>query len=320
MSDKLKIIFAGTPDISKGVLENILHHGFDISLVLTQPDRPSGRGLKLTASPVKQLALERGIEVFQPQSFKNNPDAIQKIRDLQPDIIVVVAYGLILPKELLEIPTIACVNIHVSLLPRWRGAAPIQRAVLAGDSETGVTIMHMDIGLDTGDILLTETIQLDKKETSATLHDKLATIGAIKIIDYLNNPKAFLPVKQSEIGVTYAHKLDKEEASIDWNESAELIERKIRGYNPFPGAFSFLDENVLHKIWSADAIVSKSHSATCGEILVADKGKLLIACGNGSVLQIHELQEAGSKRKTALQYLQNKTDLQGQIFGSKINE
>lgn len=318
MSKKLKIIFAGTPEIAKTVLNNILEHGFDVSLVLTQPDRPSGRGMKLTSSPVKELSLEHGIEVFQPVSFKKEPDAIEKIRAVNADIMIVVAYGLILPKELLAIPRLGCINIHVSLLPKWRGAAPIQRAVLEGDTETGIAIMQMDEGLDTGDILLLEKIEVNAKETSASLHDKLAKVGAEKIIEFLQNPSHYSPQKQSEIGVSYASKLDKEEARINWSESAELIERKIRGYNPFPVAFSFLD-NKLHKIWKA-SIIDESHSKLVGSILKVTHKSLYIACGSGTILSIDEIQEAGSKRKPIEQYLQGKTDLLNKYFTRYENE
>lgn len=317
MSDKLKIVFAGTPEIAKTVLANILAHDFAVELVLTQPDRPAGRGMKLTPSPVKQLALEHGIEVFQPVSFKKDPAALEKIRELQPDIVVVVAYGLIVPQEFLDIPRLGCVNIHVSLLPRHRGAAPIQRAILAGDSETGVTIMQMDAGLDTGDMLLVEKVAITADETSASLHDKLAQVGANKIVEFLANPTSFPALKQSDLGVTYAQKLEKDEARIDWQEDAMTIERKIRGFNPFPGAFSLLDGQ-LHKFWQATVIKGKPHSQPVGSIVNVTKDSLDIACGNGTILAVHEIQEAGSKRKPVAQYLQNKTALIGKIFISEV--
>lgn len=317
MSDKLKIVFAGTPEIAKMVLANILAANFDVRLVLTQPDRPAGRGMKLTPSPVKQLALEHGIEVFQPLSFKKDLSVLQKIREINPDIVVVVAYGLIVPQEFLDIPRLGCVNIHVSLLPYHRGAAPIQRAVLAGDSETGVTIMQMDAGLDTGDMLLVEKVAIANDETSASLHDKLAQIGAAKIVEFLANPTSYPPVKQSESGVTYAHKLEKEEAKINWQEDAAVIERKIRGFNPFPGAYSLLDGQ-LHKFWQASVRVDKNHNQPAGSIIGVSKDAINIACGNGSILEVKEIQEAGSKRKPVTQYLHNKPDLVGKIFMSEV--
>lgn len=318
MNKKLKIIFAGTPEISKIILENIIKNDMDVSLVLTQPDRPAGRGMKLMPSSVKELALQHGIEVFQPTGFRKDPDAINKIRETNADIMVVVAYGLILPKELLSVPRLGCVNIHVSILPRWRGAAPIQRAVLEGDIETGIAIMQMDDGLDTGDVLSLEKIAIDNKETSGSLHNKLAEIGANKIVEFLINYDKFTPQKQSEIGISYAHKLTKDEARINWHESAELIERGVRGYNPFPGAFSFLD-GVLHKIWSAD-VINENHNHVVGTIIKANEKELYIACGNNSVLSVLEIQEAGSKRKTIGQYLQGKTCLMNKVFVRSENE
>ncbi len=315
MNKPLKIVFAGTPEIARMVLNNILAHDFKVDLVLTQPDRPAGRGMKLTPSPVKQLALANGIEVFQPLGFRKDPLALDKIRQLAPDIIVVVAYGLILPQAFLDIPRLGCINIHVSLLPRWRGAAPIQRAVLAGDKVSGVTIMQMDAGLDTGDMLIVESCELTEDETSASLHDKLAQIGADKIIEFLANPQKYLPIKQSDDGVCYAHKLEKEEARIDWSQSAIIIQRNIRGYNPFPGAFSYLD-GVLHKFWVAE-IVNEVSELDSGVICKQNKNSLWIACGNGSILAITEIQEAGSKKKNISQYLQGKPNLVGKRFISE---
>lgn len=313
MSKCLKIVFAGTPEIARLTLENILKHQFNVGLVLTQPDRPAGRGMKLTPSPVKLLALEHEIEVFQPNSFRNNPEALQKIRDFAPDIMVVVAYGLILPAELLSIPRLGCINIHVSLLPRWRGAAPIQRAVLAGDKFSGVTIMQMDEGLDTGAALLTEQIAISDDDTSGSLHDKLAHLGAEKVVEYLANPSHYIPQEQSSDGVSYAAKLSKEEAQINWSEPAALIVRKIRGYNPFPGSYSYLDGQ-LHKFWQAHIVQGIQSEAQSGTITYASNDKLWIVCGDGSVIGINEIQEAGAKRKTSAQYLQGKSDLVGQRF------
>lgn len=319
MDKQLKIIFAGTPDISAQVLTNILANDFQVDLVLTQPDRPAGRGMKLTPSPVKQLALEHGVEVFQPLGFRKDPSNLAKIRELAPDIMIVVAYGIILPQELLDIPRLGCINIHVSLLPRWRGAAPIQRAVLAGDEYSGVTIMQMDAGLDTGAMLLVEKLKLDTKETSASLHDKLAQVGAQKIVEFLNNPSQYLAQTQAEDDVSYAHKLTKEEARIDWHEEASLIERKIRGYNPFPAAYSYLD-GVLHKFWASEVVIEANLAVEhkVGKIIRAQQNQLWIVCGGQTILAIHEIQEAGSKRKITAQYLQNKSDLVGKYFKSEM--
>ncbi|HLX52725.1 MAG TPA: methionyl-tRNA formyltransferase [Aquella sp.] len=300
MQQPLKIIFAGTPEISKITLEKLLAAGFKIDLVLTQMDRPAGRGKKLTMSPVKQLALEHNIEVFQPQSFKNNPLAITKIRELKPDIVVVVAYGLILPQEFLDIPTLGCVNIHVSLLPHLRGAAPIARAIIAGDTESGVTIMQMDAGLDTGAILLQQSVSTHKKETTGSLHDKLANLGANMITHYLNNYKQIKPIPQDNTKATYAHKIDKSEAQIDFNENALTIERKIRGFNPHPGCFTYLDEQRL-LIWEAETIEQTS-KLPVGTIIDYCNDGILVTCGNNSVIKITELQLAGRKRQSAKQF------------------
>ena len=317
MNKALKIIFAGTPEIAKNVLDKLIEYKFQIDLVLTQPDRPAGRGMKLVASPVKALAQLNEIAVFQPLSFRKNPEAIQKIKNIQADIMIVVAYGLILPQELLEIPKLGCINIHVSLLPRWRGAAPIQRAILAGDEKTGVTIMQMDAGLDTGNILLSHEVTISQNETSASLHEKLANIGAEQIIEFLNNYQKIQPGPHSLGGVTYAEKIMKQEGRLNWQERAELIERKIRGYNPFPGVFSFLDGK-MYKFWSASYY---QHDALdlyeYGKVIKIDDDGLHIACADNSILVIKEIQEAGSKRKSINVFLQGKSDLLGKIFSSE---
>lgn len=314
MQQPLKIIFAGTPEISKITLDKLLASGFSIDLVLTQMDRPAGRGKKLTMSPVKQLALEHHIEVFQPLSFKNNPHAIAKIRELKPDIVVVVAYGLILPQEFLDIPALGCVNIHVSLLPHLRGAAPIARAVIAGDTQSGVTIMQMDAGLDTGAILLQQSVAIVAKDSAGSLHDKLANLGANMIVDYLNNYKHIKPIPQDNTLATYAHKIDKSEARIDFNENALIIERKIRGFNPQPGCFTYLDEQRLI-IWEAEAIEQTSN-LTIGSIIDYCHDGILVACGCNSVIKITELQLAGRKRQSAKQFGLGYPDLIGKILYS----
>ncbi|MEN9946006.1 MAG: hypothetical protein RLZZ293_392 [Pseudomonadota bacterium] len=317
MKSNLKIIFAGTPEISTTVLMELINAGYIPELILTQPDRPAGRGMKLSSSPVKQLALENGIEVFQPLSFKRDPSAIEKIRQINPDLIIVVAYGLILPAELLNIPKLGCINIHVSLLPKWRGAAPIQRSLLAGDLQTGVSIMQMDEGLDTGDVLLVSKCPISDQDTSASLHDKLANLGAKTLIQYLANPEKYPAQAQTTQEISYAHKLTKEEANINWHEDIIIIERKIRGYNPFPGAFSFLNGQ-LHKFWQSK-ISNLTTTAANGTIIGITKDSLQIACANGKVIEIVELQEAGSKRKFAMQYLQGKSNLIGKCFTSEVN-
>lgn len=319
MTDKLKIVFAGTPQIAQTVLAKILENDFNVELVLTQPDRPAGRGMKLTPSPVKELALQHNIEVFQPVGFRKDPTAIDKIRQLQPDIMVVVAYGLILPQELLDVPRLGCINIHVSLLPKWRGAAPIQRALLNGDQETGVTIMQMDAGLDTGAALIVAPLKIDDRDTSGTLHDKLAQLGAEKIVEFLSNPQDFPPVMQAAEGVSYAAKIEKSEAEIIWSEPAAVIERKIRGYNPFPGAFTSLNGELV-KIWQAEMVAGEKTSHVGGTIIRADKDKLWVAGGDGGIINILEIQEAGAKRKNTLQFVQGKNELIGNIFTRKVDE
>lgn len=313
---RLKLVFAGTPAIAKTILEDILHNGFKVDLVLTQPDRPANRGKKLTMSQVKELALAQDITVMQPESFKNNPLALSAIAELAPDLIIVVAYGLILPKELLAIPKLGCINVHVSLLPRHRGAAPIQRAILAGDKETGVTLMQMDIGLDTGDILLQEKVTIDSHETAGTLTDKLAAIGSKLTINYLTNYREIKSRQQDINGVTYAHKIDKAEAQINWSDDAATIERKIRGFNPSPGCFSYLEDKLI-KIWAAQIGSTSKSNATPGEIVAVNNDSLGISCGNESMLLVTELQEAGKNRQVAKVYLQSRHGLLGKILVSR---
>lgn len=318
MQQPLKIIFAGTPEISQIVLKKILADGFKIDLVLTRADSPAGRGKKISISPVKETALEHNIEVFQPLSFKKNPEAINKLQELESDIMIVVAYGLILPEEVLSIPRLGCVNIHVSLLPHLRGAAPIQRAILAGDVQSGVTIMQMDKGLDTGPILMQESILVDKYETSGSLHDKLAILGADMIIHYLKNYASITPINQHDAYSSYAPKIEKSEALIDYNEDASLIWRKTRGFNPFPGSFTFLGkQRVL--IWEAE-VANEVTNLACGTIISSSSDGILVACGNNSVLKIKQLQLAGRKRQNAGDFVVGYGDLAGKIFSSSIDE
>lgn len=321
ISKPLKIAFAGTPEIAKIVLEHLLNSGFDVSLVLTQPDRPRGRGNKVSGSPVKQLALARGIDnVLQPVSFKHDAQqSLDVIRALNPDIIIVVAYGLILPLELLTIPRLGCVNIHVSLLPRHRGAAPIARSILAGDRHSGVTIMQMDAGLDTGDVLLQEKVNIEADDTAGTLHDKLAIVGSRLIVDYLNQFEQIVPQPQSDIGISYAHKIEKSEAKIDWSNEAVVIERHIRGFNPIPGCFTYLDDNLV-KIWQAkvvdtDAALSAAvNGVIAGTVIKMGEEGIFVVCGSGTVLLILQLQAAGKNRQLVRDYVIGHGDLLGNIF------
>ena len=292
----MKIVFAGTPEFAARALAALYEAGHDIPLVLTQPDRPAGRGMTLQASPVKQLALSRGSEVFQPLTLKDEA-AQEKLRLLAPDVMVVAAYGLILPQAVLDIPRHGCLNIHASLLPRWRGAAPIHRAILAGDAESGVCIMQMEAGLDTGPVLLSASTPISAQDTSQTLHDKLAVQGAQLIVSALQ--RLPLPaVAQPEAGVTYAAKLDKSEAPLDWRRPAAELDRQIRAFTPFPGTTAVLDGAPL-KVWAA---LPRSESGVPGTVLAADKHGILVACGSGSLL-LTELQKAGGKRLPVAQFL-----------------
>ena len=290
----MKVIFAGTPDFAAAALKAIAAAGFEIPLVLTQPDRPKGRGMQLTASPVKQAALELGLTVAQPEKLRNNAEALQMLKDTGADVMVVAAYGLILPQDVLDTPKHGCLNIHASLLPRWRGAAPIQRAIEAGDAETGVCIMQMDIGLDTGAVVSEHRYAIQPTDTANEVHDALMGLGTEAIVADLQRLQAegrLNAVKQPEEGVTYAQKLSKEEARIDWNESAHIIERKIRAFNPVPAAWVEYQDKPM-KIWRAE-VVAKQGKA--GEVLSCTSNGLLVACGEHA-LNITELQPSGSKR------------------------
>ncbi len=312
LKKRLKIVFAGTPEIARNILIDIIEAGFSVDLILTTPDRPAGRGQKIAFSPVKQFALDCNIPVEQPLSFKKNFDIIEKITNLNPDIIIVIAYGLILPKALLNIPKLGCVNIHVSLLPRWRGAAPIQRAIVAGDKLSGVTLIQMDEGLDTGDVLIKKELLIKDGETSGELSNRLTILGKEIIIEYLQNYNSIKPYKQDNVGVTYAAKIEKKEAKIAWHEPAKIIMRKINGFNPFPGSFSFLDKEFI-KIWRAKA-TELTTSKTEGSIIGIDELGFYVACGENSVLIVTELQESGKKRQFANQYIQGHKDIINKKF------
>ncbi|PQZ71175.1 methionyl-tRNA formyltransferase [Achromobacter sp. MYb9] len=301
----MRLVFAGTPEFARIAFDALRAAGHDIALVMTQPDRPAGRGLKLSPSPVKQAALDAGIPVAQPRSLRLDgryPDEAAEARALleqvAPDVMVVAAYGLILPQWVLDLPRLGCLNIHASLLPRWRGAAPIQRAIEAGDSQTGVTIMQMDQGLDTGDMLLERVVPILGDTNAAQLHDALALAGGEAIVEALAAlaQGGLTPIKQPEAGVIYAAKLDKAEAALDCTQSAELLERRVRAFNPVPGAsirLPGLSDPV--KVWRAQALAS-STSGEPGSVLRADASGIDIATGNG-VLRLLELQKAGGKRQ-----------------------
>lgn len=305
----MRLIFAGTPPFAAAALYALADAGHDVALVLTQPDRPAGRGMKLTPSAVKQAALARGLPVYQPLSLKS-PEAQATLRAVHADVMVVAAYGLILPQVVLDLPRLGCLNIHASLLPRWRGAAPIQRAILAGDAETGITIMQMDAGLDTGSMLSTVTLPIRADDTAASLHDALANAGASAIVEALATLPALVPVAQEEAQATYASKLSKEEAQLDWRQPADCLARAVRAYCPVPGAWTLLEGAPL-KIWSAQAV---SGAGEAGEILRADGDQLVVACGEGA-LALRELQPAGSKRMPVAAYLASRTFAPGTHFG-----
>ncbi|MFC2352568.1 methionyl-tRNA formyltransferase [Eikenella halliae] len=306
-----KIIFAGTPDFAATALRAIAEAGFDIPLVLTQPDRPKGRGMKLQVSPVKETALELGFQVAQPESLKSE-SAQEMLRAAEADVMVVAAYGLLLPQAVLDIPRHGCLNIHASLLPRWRGAAPIQRAIEAGDSETGICIMQMDAGLDTGAVISRHPCPILPNDNAQTLHDKLAEIGARAIVADLQHYSQRNAKPQPEHGITYAHKLSKADAQIDWAQPAEAIERRIRAFNPVPGAWCDYHGKPL-KIWAAQACPV---NGAAGSVLQTDKNGIQVACGSGSLL-IQTLQPAGSARMEAAAFLAGHPVAVGSRFGAE---
>ena len=346
----LRVAFAGTPDFALTALEGVVGSRHAVVGVLTQPDRPKGRGRQLAASPVKLAALERGIPVSQPVTLKTEPDRAD-LASWQPDVLVVVAYGLILPQAALEIPRLGCVNIHASLLPRWRGAAPIQRAILAGDAETGVSIMRMDVGLDTGPVFLERRVAISPQDTGGSLHDRLAAQGAtavVEVLDQLAEERA-ISAPQREDGVTYAAKIDKAEALIDWSKPALEIERKIRAFNPFPIAETRLDGEQL-RIYAAEALDAGDRSAVpsagaravgrrdglpmgagaevasvverggaaasaaeAGRVVELRSDAIIVACGTGR-LALKELQRPG-KKPVAARDLMNTLNLAGRRLG-----
>ena len=317
----MKIIFAGTPEFAAVALAALHDAGFDIPLVLTQPDRPAGRGMQLQASPVKQFALAHDIPVAQPISLRLNgkyPDIAQEAHDLllatPHDVMVVAAYGLILPRSVLDIPRHGCINIHASLLPRWRGAAPIHRAIEAGDAETGVTIMQMEEGLDTGPMLSMESVAIGPEETTGSLHDKLAGLGGRMIVDALRRlGRGDLPATlQPEEGVTYASKISKEEAALDFSLAAEVLARKIRAFNPFPGASASCEGTAI-KIWRAEVVEGASGSVPGRVLSAGGPAGVVVACGAGA-LRLHELQKPGGKRLPASEFVKG-FPLEGRRFG-----
>ncbi len=304
----MRVAFAGTPEFAAVALRALIEARFEVPLVLTQPDRPAGRGLKLHASPVKELAQQHHIPLAQPRSLKADgkfPEdaaaARAALEAARPDVMVVAAYGLILPPWALALPRLGCLNIHASLLPRWRGAAPIHRAIEAGDTQTGITIMQMDAGLDTGDMLRVESLPIAPGDTTAALHDKLAALGGRLIVEALEAAASggLAPRRQPEAGVTYAHKIDKAEARIDWQQPAAQIERRIRAFDPQPGSH-FEHEGELLKVWRAQVV--GGFGGEPGACRIDPRG-FAVACGDGAALDLLELQRPGGRRQPVAAFL-----------------
>jgi len=321
----MRVIFAGTPEFARVALARLLAAGFTVPLVLTQPDRPAGRGMKLQASPVKQCALDHGIAVAQPRSLRLDgkyPEDAAAARDAllaaQADVMVVAAYGLILPQWVLDLPPKGCLNIHASVLPRWRGAAPIHRAIEAGDAETGVTIMQMDAGLDTGDMLLVEKTPIAPTDTTAVLHDRLADLGGRMIVEALELAACggLQPVPQPAEGVTYAHKIEKAESEIDWSLPAHVIGQRIRAFDPFPGASTALQGEAI-KVWNYEIdSCSRLSNERCGQILASGPEGVTVACGEAGALRLTTLQRAGGKRLPVADFLRGFPLPVGQVLGA----
>lgn len=318
----MKVIFAGTPQFARAALQALLAAGHDIALVLTQPDRPAGRGLKLQASPVKQEALQHGIAVCQPRSLRldgkypeDAETAQQAIAAAQADVMVVAAYGLILPQWVLDAPRLGCLNIHASLLPRWRGAAPIHRAIEAGDRETGITIMQMDAGLDTGEMLLKQAIGIDPNDTTGSLHDKLSAIGGQLVVQALAQLGTLPRVAQPAEGITYAGKIDKREAAIDWLQSAQTIVRRIHAFNPAPGASALLLGETI-KVWAAQVSAELPPPGSVSGSIHALTTEFIGVVAMNSIVNITEVQRPGGKRLPVSDFLRGCALQPGMVLGA----
>ncbi|MEW9797877.1 methionyl-tRNA formyltransferase [Alteromonas sp. CYL-A6] len=305
MTSPLRIIFAGTPDFAASHLQALIDADCQVIAAYTQPDRPAGRGKKLTPSPVKVLAEQHNIPVMQPPSLKDK-DAQAALANFDADLMIVVAYGLLLPKAVLDSPRYGCINVHGSVLPRWRGAAPIQRAIWAGDKETGVTIMQMDEGLDTGPMLSVATLAIGETDTSASLYDKLAELGPKALVDAVHSIPGLTPVPQDDHLATYAKKLSKQEAQIDWSMNAEQLERNVRAFNPWPMAWFIANDNNI-KVWEA-GIADLTTTATPGTILTADKQGICVATGDGKAIRLTRLQIPGKKALPVADVLNARAD------------
>ena len=305
------LFFAGTSEFSAIILKKLIAENFNIGAVYCQPDRPNGRGLKLNPCAVKKVAVENHLALFQPVNFKNESDSEilkENIIKTQAEILIVAAYGLILPESVLNLFPYGALNIHASLLPRWRGAAPIQRAILAGDVDTGISIMQMNAGLDTGDVLLQKSIPILNSDNAAIVHDKLSHLGADLIIQSLKNFESLRAHPQNNQNATYAQKILKNEAQINWNDSSENIHRKIRAFNPNPGAFTFY-QNALFKIWQANISDEKFENKNPGEVIKISDKKFAVVCGDKNALILEEIQKAGGKKMNATPFFLNQKEL-----------
>ncbi|MCK5001410.1 MAG: methionyl-tRNA formyltransferase [Gammaproteobacteria bacterium] len=318
MPESIRIIYAGTPDFAVAPLEALIAAGYDVVAVYTQPDRPAGRGREPRPSPVKQKAVEHRIPVFQPESLKSEVDQ-KALRELKPDLMVVTAYGLLLPQAVLDIPRLGCINVHASLLPRWRGAAPIQRAILAGDDKTGITIMQMDKGLDTGDMLAMQKCEIKIDDTGSSLHDRLMAMGAETLLNMLPDFIAgeITPQKQDDALANYASKLSKQEAEIDWSLSATQIHYSVRAFNAWPVAFTHWQkknkQDVL-RVWQSE-VLSTTSNAVAGTVLNCGKNGIDVATGDG-VLRLLQVQLSGKKAMAAADFA-NAHHLDGQMLGAE---
>lgn len=311
----MKAIFMGTPEFSVPVLQKMIDMGIQVEAVITQPDRAKGRGKQVQFSPVKELAVRYELPVYQPQRLRKDEELIRKMRQIAPDVIVVVAFGQILPQEVLDIPKLGCVNVHASLLPRYRGAAPIQHVILDGEEKTGVTTMLMDAGLDTGDMLLKAEIPIDPKETADSLHDKLAALGAELLEKTLKGLEKgeLIPQKQDDsLTGAYASMISKEDGEIDFRQSAVSIERRVRAMTSWPGAYTWLGSKML-KIWECEVCAQDQEGAACGQV-TQSRGRLLVQTGEGSLL-ITSLQLPGKRRMSTEEFLRGRAIPEGTLLG-----
>ena len=308
----MRIIFMGTPDFSVGTLEALVEAGHEVYLVVTQPDKPKGRGKEMQYTPVKEAALKHGIEVYQPRRIRE-AECVEKLRQYNADIMVVIAFGQIIPKEILEMVPYGCVNVHASLLPKYRGAAPIQWSIIDGEAVTGVTTMQMDEGLDTGDMLLKTEVPITAEETGESLHDKLAEAGAALCVETLEKLQegSIVPEKQGESPTAYARMLDKKLGNIDWTKSAVEIERLVRGLNSWPSAYTYWDKKVV-KIWKA-SVTDENSNEKAGTVVKVEKDGFYVQTGNG-LLKVVELQIPGKKRMDAGAFLRGYTIEPGEVF------